>query len=232
MNTDNSHRLHGVVATAATRKVRAARPTLATCATVSTDARMSRLGVLLAIATALCALAAAPLRAQQAAGNSRLPERFTGVLANTAGEGTVQVTVHIDSYTSPDEVRSLSTLLEEKGQDAVVAKLFKMKGHGWIRIGSSLGYEVPIISTVPTATGRDIVIVADRPIQFWEQWRGTRSLEYPFGMIVLKLDSSGNGTGKLIAAMRARFEKNGTVELESYGTEPFVIIGVRPETIS
>lgn len=45
-------------------------------------------------------------------------------------------------------------------------------------------------------------------------------------MVVLDIDHSGHGDGRLIAAMRAKFDSEGKVELESFGTEPFRIIGV------
>lgn len=181
---------------------------------------------LLAVAAVLLALAARPSGGAEDAAEPQGPEQFAGVLANTGNGGTIPIVVHIDSYSPAGDVRALALLLKDKGQSAVEAALFRMKGRGWIRIGSSLGYEVPIIRSLATPTGRRIVVIADRPIQFWEQWRGTRSLQYPFGMVVLDLDHSGHGEGRLIAAMRAKFDGEGKVELESFGTEPFRIIGV------
>lgn len=181
---------------------------------------------LLAIGAALLALAAHPSWAQGTAPEPRGPEEFVGELVNTSNGRTVPIVVHVDSYSPVGDVRALALLLKDKGEASVENALFGMKARGWIRVGSSLGYEVPLIRSTPTPTGRRIVVIADRPLQFWEQWRGTRSLQYPFGMVVLDLDRSGHGEGKLIAAMRARFESNGKVELESFGTEPFRIMGV------
>ena len=192
---------------------------------------MDRNGPLLAVGAALLALAAHPSAAAETAAEPQGPEQFTGVLANTVNGGTIPIVVHIDSYSPAGDVRALALLLKDKGQDAVETALFRMKGRGWIRIGSSLGYEVPLIRALPTPTGRRIVVVADRPIQFWEQWRGTRSVEYPFGMIVLDLDRTGHGEGRLIAAMRAKFNNEGKVELESFGTEPFRIVGLAPQPL-
>ncbi len=186
---------------------------------------------LLAVGAALLALAARPPAASEAAGEPQGPEQFAGVLANTVNGGTIPIVVHVDSYSPAGDVRALNLLLKDKGQDAVETALFRMKGRGWIRIGSSLGYEVPLIRSLPTPTGRRIVVIADRPIQFWEQWRGTRSLRYPFGMVVLDLDRTGHGDGRLIAAMRARFNNEGKVELESFGTEPFRIIGLTQQRL-
>jgi hypothetical protein len=193
---------------------------------------MHRNRLLLAVSAALLALAAHPSAAAEPAAEPQGPEQFAGVLANIMNGRTVPIVVHIDSYSPAGDVRALALLLKDKGQDAVENALFRMKGRGWIRIGSSLGYEVPIIRSLPTPTGRRIVVIADRPIQFWEQWRGTRSLQYPFGMVVLDLDRTGHGEGRLIAAMRAKFDNEGKVELESFGTEPFRIVGLAQQSLN
>lgn len=192
---------------------------------------MHRNRLLLAVVAALLALAAHPSAAAEAPAQPRGPEQFAGVIVNTANGGTIPIVVHIDSYSPAGDVRALNLLLKDKGQDAVEAALFRMKERGWIRIGSSLGYEVPLIRSLPTPTGRRIVVIADRPIQFWEQWRGTRSLQYPFGMVVLDIDHTGHGAGRLIAAMRAKFDNEGKIELESFGTEPFRIIGLSQQPL-
>ena len=36
-----------------------------------------------------------------------------------------------------------------------------------------------------------IVMVTDRPMRFWEAYNSGRSTQYPFGIIVLNVDSSG-----------------------------------------
>ena len=192
---------------------------------------MVRIRSLLIAGAGLLAIAAQTGWAQTSNPEPRQPEQFAGVLANLASGRSAQIVVHVDSFTPAGDLRTLALLLKEKGQNAMEAALFNMKPRGWIRIGSSLGYQVPLISSVPTPTGRRIVVIADRPIQFWEQWQGTRSVHYPFGMIVLDLDRTGHGEGRLIAAMRAKFNRDGQVELESFGTEPFRIIGLSQQSI-
>jgi hypothetical protein len=178
------------------------------------------------IGTALLIFAAVPAAATVRPNKLQSPEDFTGVLVNMADGTTVPVTLHVDSFTTPGQVGSLSRLLGDKGQDAVVSALHHMKPRGWIRVGAMLGYEVPIIRSFTTDKGQTVVAVLDRPIPIWEQLRSTRSLDYPFGMIELDLKPDGNGKGELIAAMRAMFTNDGKIELKSYGTKPYKIIGV------
>jgi hypothetical protein len=49
-------------------------------------------------------------------------------------------------------------------------------------------------------------------------------------MVELNLDDNGNGNGALIAAARAMFTRDGKIEMVSYGTKPFRIIGVTEQT--
>jgi hypothetical protein len=178
------------------------------------------------ISTAFLILAAVPAAATVRANKTQGPEDFTGVLVNTADGTTVPVTLHVDSFTTPGQVGSLSRLLGDKGQDAVVSALHHMKPRGWIRVGAMLGYEVPIIRSFTTDRGQTVVAVLDRPIPIWEQLRSTRSLDYPFGMIELNVKPDGNGKGELVAAARAMFTNDGKIDLVSYSTKPYTIIGV------
>jgi hypothetical protein len=190
------------------------------------EANMFRNRLSAIVGSTLLVLAAVPARAVVTAHNTQSPEDFTGILVNMAGGSSVSLTLHVDSFTTPGQVGSLSRLLGDKGQDAVVSALRHMKPRGWIRVGKMLGYEVPIIRSFTTDKGETIVAVLDRPIPIWEQLRSTRSLDYPFGMIEFTLKPDGNGNGQLIAATRAMFTNDGKIELESYGSKPYHIIGV------
>lgn len=181
---------------------------------------------------ALFALGAAPLEAAAVRSAPKTIEAFTGVLADTAGSASIPVTLHVDAFTSARRVALLSRAIGDKGQAAAISALEHMKPRGWIRVGKELGYEVPIIRSFTTAKGQRIVAVLDRPIEIWDELRRTRSLDYPFGLMELNLDTNGNGNGRLIAATRALFTNDGKIEMENYGTKPFRIIGVTEQVRS
>lgn len=166
---------------------------------------------------------AAPSSAQE------MPEQFRGTVVNTQGGGTAWLTLHIDTYSPDEEVLGLAKVLTEKGQDGLQDAIWDLKERGWVRIGSSLGYPISVFRTRQTEKGRLIVALTDRPIQFWEVFRSTRSRDYVFGMIVLEVDKNGKGEGKLLPAMQASITGNGKVELKSLGTEPFKIMRVQQE---
>ncbi len=187
---------------------------------------MRRVRVLSIATLMLLIVAAVPAWAAGTAANASVPAEFTGVLLGLSGAATVPVTLHVDDFATAADVGKVAHILGDKGQRAVVADLAEMKPRGWIRVGGLLGFEVPIIREFATAKGQRIYAVLDRPFPLWEQLQGTRSADYPFGMIELKLDLNGNGSGTLVPAGRAMFTRDGKVEMVDYGTKPYKIIGV------
>jgi hypothetical protein len=181
------------------------------------------LAVLIVLACAATAAAQAP------AGVPAGPQQWVANVVNMQGGGTARLIVHADSFSPPEEVLNLAAILRDKGQGAVVEAMLKMSGRGYVRIGDSLGYEVPVIRYIPTPTGYRIVVIADRPIQLFELWRSTRSLDYPVGMIVLDVNKEGTSTGQLLPTIKASFDKDGKLELENLGTQPLRVLNVRSE---
>jgi hypothetical protein len=171
-----------------------------------------------------------PVEAQQG------PERFTGRLADVGsavpGPNTAHFALQVNAYSSEQEILHLLALLKDKGQDAVIDALWDMEEKGWIKIGNSLGYHVAVIRVFESEGTRIIRVLTDRPIQFVESMRGLRTRDYPFGIIELKIGLDGTGKGTLIAAAKAEFTKDGHVEIESYGTQPFKIIKVKAEKVN
>ena len=62
-----------------------------------------------------------------------------------------------------------------------------------------------------------------RPILFGEASRATRSREYAFGIIELRLDEEGKGSGIVIGAAKLEFDDDGQLDIESYGHPPLSI---------
>ena len=117
-------------------------------------------------------------------------------------------------------------MLAEKGPNGLEKAMRKID-KGWIRVGSSLGYHVSVTRTFDTGGGRTIRVATDRPIQMFEVMRGLRSLDHPFGIVELQLDANGRGEGRLIAAAEVGFTKEGVLEIESFGTQPFRLLQVK-----
>ncbi|MBW2278070.1 MAG: hypothetical protein JRF63_11285 [Deltaproteobacteria bacterium] len=183
----------------------------------------------------LLLVASLPVAAQEPANEPQLPERFVGHMANLggpgAGPGAAFFTLHIDQYSTEQEILELLALLKKDGQDAVIEALWDMEEKGWIKVGNSLGYHVAIIRSFESEGGRVIRVLTDRPIQFVESMRGLRSKDYPFGIIEVRIGPDGTGNGVLIAAAKAKFTDKGQVEIESFGTQPIKILNLKQKKI-
>jgi hypothetical protein len=98
---------------------------------------------------------------------------------------------------------------------------------GRIVIGPRTGYTIAAALSVPTQNGRRILAVTERPITIPELWGSSRSLDYKFGFLAFDLDGDKDGTGQMILAAQLTVEKNGSLEVESFGVNPLRMMGVQ-----
>lgn len=148
-------------------------------------------------------------------------------IAGVAGGSVVQVTIDIDDYTTDEERLQLAQALIEGGSDALRKAMNKMK-KGRVSVVGRTGTKVNYIRAWPTANGRRIIMATERPMTFFELRRGTRSRDYEFGFIELRLDEKGRGSGVLIAAAKIKFiEDQQKIEIEHYGIQPVRLTNVR-----
>lgn len=157
----------------------------------------------------------------------------TGAGMSMRGAGaTANVTIYIDSYSSNQDAQQLQAALLDGGPDVLLKALEKMKPIGRIeRVGTISFYDFKYIRSVPTATGRRIIAVTDRPIGFREAYADSRSEDYKFGFLQLDLkdDKKGKeeGAGTLIYAAQIKVLKGDQVEIENFGVDPIQLMGVR-----
>ena len=62
-----------------------------------------------------------------------------------------------------------------------------------------------------------------RPLFLFEATTISRSREYPFGVIEIRLDGEGKGDGSVYAAAQIRFDDDGQLIIESWGIPPYSI---------
>lgn len=74
--------------------------------------------------------------------------------------------------------------------------------------------------------GRRIVLLGDRPIQFFGIWNNLRSQDYPFTYFEINLGKDGTGTGQMYGAAKVRMAA-GVVSVESFGSTLAKLLGVR-----
>jgi hypothetical protein len=156
------------------------------------------------------------------------PERLTGRIVNTgSGAGSYNFTLQINDLSSDEEIAELQNLLKESGYKDVLKVMEKMEPNGWVRIGDDLRVNVAVIRSIPTEAGRLIRAVTYRTLHFTEEMEATRSRKYRFGMVDILLDADGAGEGTVFVAARFMFNKDGGLEVESYGIAPVKVLNMQ-----
>ncbi|HUB29207.1 MAG TPA: hypothetical protein VL967_05895 [Terracidiphilus sp.] len=188
--------------------------------------------LIVTVAVVLCS--ATGLNAQSAGqAPLALPLQFAGTAFGQAGAAAGKsfgFTVFIDQWTTDDQAKEFMDTLKENGPDALVKAFGKTKDVGRVSPTGFTGNSFRFARWRPTpGGGMHIVMVTDRPMRFWEVYNSGRSTTYPFGIIVLNVDSTGKGTGTLAPICKIKFNKKGELEIENYGQKPLRLVNVRVE---
>jgi hypothetical protein len=176
-------------------------------------------------AVAVAALAAAPARAAA----SDPAERFSAFAVNLDGPygaATALLQIRIDRWSTPAEIERLQSIFTEGGHDALLEAMREARKVGSVRTTESLGHDLRFAYQVPLPDGaRRIVIGTDRRTAFWENANHSRSLDYPFTVIEMRVGRDGKGQGKLIIAGRMTgFGEE--LELENFNLSPVRLMQV------
>ena len=162
-------------------------------------------------------------------GDSETGERFRGNLVSMGGPtggGTAYVDLHAQRYATDEEVEALARTLVEGGEKALFDAVRSTEPMGWVRVGNNTSYHLRLLRSIETEDGRILRGVTDRPIQFMELARSTRSRQYEFGIVEFQLDAKAEGSGAIIPTAKISFE-NDTMVIESFGNQPLRILKVK-----
>jgi len=159
------------------------------------------------------------------------PQRFTAtaINMNVGAAGTLEIVV--DKWSSDADRDKLMKIMREKGPDKLLDALVDMPRMGYIRPPDTIGWDVHFARRVPLAEGGErIVLVTDRPLSFAESVNQTRSLDYPFTVVELRLDRNGKGEGKISLATKIiADDESNIVTLENYDLQPVMLTHVTRE---
>jgi hypothetical protein len=137
------------------------------------------------------------------------------------------VTVIIESYSTPEDQQALIAAFKAGGHDALVKTLSKMRSKGRVAITGTVGYQIAYIRSFPTEGGRRIRLVTDRPIQFAEAYVSGRTKDYDLSALEINLSTDQKQSeGSLIVAGKFRIDKNQQISFESYGSGPWRLVNV------
>lgn len=160
-------------------------------------------------------------------------EHFTAVamLSRAPATSSNWVDVRVSQYSSNSTTQRMANVLVEGGQEALVKELEKAKTIGHASLSKRVGaFDLKLIRSRKTPTGRQIIGVSDRPIGFLEAYAGNRTTDYKIGIIVLnlKLNKKGQeiGDGMLLYAAKVKIE-NGKLDIEYVGMEPIRLTNLK-----
>jgi hypothetical protein len=176
------------------------------------------------------------VRAQSSSGGPQAtkpnPERFTAIAANltaTRGPMTQLLKITIDRWSTDAECNQLTEALKANGQQGLLKALQQLPAIGFIRTPNSLGYELRYarLDTLKDG-GQRVFVLTDRYVSFVELTNQSRSLDYPFTMIEMRLKPNGEGDGQMSVATSITQADNVLI-VENYGVEPIQLTSVRRE---
>jgi hypothetical protein len=159
-----------------------------------------------------------------------LPRQFAATAFGQAGTmagKSFGVNIYITGWTTDQQVQDYIGLLKEKGPNGLVSAMEKTSDVGRLSPTGFVGSGFRFARNRPTAGGGlHIVMVTNRPMSFGELYRGGRSTDYQFGIVVLNVDKNGKGTGTLAPVCKIKFNKKNELEIENYGQKPFRLANV------
>jgi len=183
---------------------------------------------MIALAVVAGFLFAGPAQAQDKEKKEKVkPYRFTAFAVNMNSgprAGTIDIT--LERLTTAEERDNLIAAFVEGGQDKLLSALQKVKPRvGYIRSANSIGYDLQYAWRIVNSDGTSrIIIGTDRPVSFFEASRNTRTMDYPFTIIEMRLDAKGEGEGRMASGTKISKSKDGkTIELENYGISPVAL---------
>jgi len=155
------------------------------------------------------------------------PETYTGFAINlNSGPSTATVDITIERWSTDAERDALLAVLAKekdsyKANEQLLKALVKMPKAGRIRTPQTLAWDLHYAHQTPLEDGgRRIVVATDRPIGFREARNQSRSMDYPFTLVEIRLDDNDRGQGKILAGTRLLIDKNKHLVLENYGQQP------------
>ena len=185
----------------------------------------------LALAVVAGFLLAGPAQAQDKKEEKPKPYRFTAFAVNMgSGPKAFTVDIVLERLSTDEEREGLIAAFVEGGQDKLLPALQKIRPRvGFIRTPNSIGYDLQYAWRFVNSDGTSrLVIATDRRINYWEARNQPRTIDYPFTIIEMRLDTKGEGEGRLAAGTKISKSRDGkTIELENYGISPVALNNIK-----
>jgi hypothetical protein len=157
--------------------------------------------------------------------------RYTATAVNLDPSVAVTATLvdfNITRWSTDDERKQMLALVAENNQDRLLQALKALPRVGTMKTPDTLSYDLHYARRTQTDDGGEqVVLVTDRDIAIWEIANMTRSREYAFTVVELRLDARGEGEGKITVATKIASDRSGQIVLENYGNQPVRLTSVK-----
>lgn len=156
-------------------------------------------------------------------------ETFTAFAASlgTGKAGVIEIT--INRWSTDAEREGLRATLIEFGPDKLLAELEKIRPPvGYMRRPGGLAWDLYYAHNTSTPDGgRHVVLATNRRVAFNEVANNTRSMQYQFTLIEIRLDKDGKGEGKMVPAAKVTWNADmKKIEIENYNALPVDLLSV------
>jgi hypothetical protein len=153
-----------------------------------------------------------------------LAVNFDGPAGVVAGPVQIQIT----RWTTDAERDALATALKDHGSEEMLKVLSKLPRVGSIRTPYSVGYPLRYAKRSTLDTKEQIVVVTDRPMYLAERRANTRSRDYPFTVVELRMGPDGVGEGRMAVPAKVIVDADGNlVSVENLTLAPILLQNVR-----
>ena len=204
-----------------------------------TDISRNRVGSFATVTAAVLLIAALLAPAPSQAKKKEIIESFTAnvMVMNTPGQQNASIlTMNIYGWTSDEDRETVLDAIKEASGDIrsqsvrqVSTTLRKLGKAGYLFLMGDRGWPIRYARAFETSSGRQIILGLERPVTFSEVYAGSQARDFDVTVIVLKLDSSGNGEG--IASVGTELvwnEAENRIGITNFSSQPVKLTSVRP----
>ena len=204
-----------------------------------TDISRNRVSSFATVTAAVLLIAALLAPAPSQAKKKEIIESFTAnvMVMNTPGQQNSSIlTMNIYGWTSDEDRETVLDAIKEATDNPrnrftreVSTTLRKLGKAGILFLMGEQGWPIRYAREFETSSGRQIILGLERPVTFSEVYAGSQAQDFDVTVIVLNLDSSGNGEG--VASVGTELvwnEAEDKIGITNFSSQPVKLTSVRP----
>ncbi len=189
------------------------------------------------VAALMIAVLLAPSPAQ--AKKKEIIESYTAnvMVMDSPGQANSSIlTMNIYGWTSDEDRETVLDAIKEatdnprnRSTRGVSTTLRKLGKAGFLFLMGEQGWPIRYAREFETSSGRQVILGLERPVTFSEVYTGSQAQDFDVTVIVLNLDSSGNGEG--IASVGTELvwnEAEDKIGVTNFSSQPVKLTSVRP----